>query len=94
MIKKTILTLSLAFIFLQCAMAQWNNNPEENLVLWSGSNITSIASVKTSDNNVFVSYFYKESNNYNLYAQLLDADGFKLWDENGLLTNISHLAIR
>ncbi|MCK5369995.1 MAG: hypothetical protein KAQ62_15650, partial [Cyclobacteriaceae bacterium] len=52
--------------------------------------ITSVASVKTSDNNVFVSYFYKESNNYNLYAQLLDADGFKLWDENGLLIS-SHL---
>lgn len=85
MIKKTVLTLSLALIFLQCAMAQWNNNPEENLILFSGAGITSVASVKTSDNNIFVSYFYKESNNYNLYAQLLDSDGYKLWDENGLL---------
>lgn len=85
MIKKTVLTLSLALIILQSAFAQWNNNPAENMVLWSGSNITSVASVKTSDNNIFVSYFYKENNNYNLYAQLLDADGYKLWDENGLL---------
>ncbi len=85
MINKTVLTLSLAFIFLQSTMAQWNNNPEENLILSSGSGITSVASVKTSDNNIFVSYFYKENNNYNLYAQLLDADGYSLWDENGLL---------
>jgi len=83
--QKTILTLSLAFLILQCTMAQWNNNPAENLVLLSAANITSVASVKTSDNNIFVSYFYKESNNYNLYAQLLDADGYKLWEENGIL---------
>jgi hypothetical protein len=85
MIKKTVLTFSLALIFLQCAVAQWNNNPEENMILLSGTGITNVASVKTSDNKIFVSYFYKESDNYNLYAQLLDADGYKLWDENGLL---------
>jgi len=85
MIRKIFLTISLAFILLQSVIAQWNNNPEENMVLWEGSDITNVASVKTSDNNIFVSYFYKENNNYNLYAQLLDSDGYKLWDENGLL---------
>lgn len=85
MVRNIILTLSLAFLFFHFTMAQWNNNPDENMVLFSGSNITSVSSVKTSNNNIFVSYFYKESSNYNLYVQLLDSDGFKLWEENGLL---------
>ena len=85
MMKKTVLTLGLALIILQCAMAQWSNSPKENMILFSGSGITNVASVKTSNSNIFVSYFYKESDNYNLYAQLLDADGYSLWDENGLL---------
>jgi hypothetical protein len=85
MIKKTFLTLGLAFILLNSLIAQWNNNPEENMILSQGFDFKSVASVKTSDNNIFVSYFHKENGNFNLYAQLLDSDGYKLWEENGLL---------
>lgn len=84
--KNVFLSLGMIILVTQCALGQWNVNPEENLVVASG-NISSVKSVRTSNNRLFVSWFYSSGNNgnYDLYVQLLDVNGYKLWDENGLL---------
>ncbi|MFA6127739.1 MAG: T9SS type A sorting domain-containing protein [Bacteroidales bacterium] len=84
--KRIVLTISIALLITHCLSGQWNANPEENLVLRSGI-MTSVKSVKTTHDRLFVSWFYQsgDNNNYNLYVQLLDVDGKNLWDVNGLL---------
>ena len=84
--KNVFLTIAVAILFSPCVSGQWNPDPEMNFVLMSG-NIMSVKSVQTANNRTFVSWFYKSgrSNNYDLYVQLLDVNGYKLWDEPGLL---------
>lgn len=86
--KNVFLTIAIAILFTTCVSAQWSINPEMNFVLMSGD-IMSVKSVKTANNRTFVSWFYKsgKSNNYDLYVQLLDVNGYKLWDEGGLLVS-------
>ncbi len=84
---KVYLIIILTALFPPLMNAQWTGDPTENTVI-SDINGTQIMPM------IFNGYFsdtyiswYSNTNDleYDVYLQRLDSDGYKLWDENGLL---------
>lgn len=66
--------------------AQWNPNPGVNM-LFSTLKVADMKTMATSNNRIWVAYYALESGNYNMYAQLLTAEGVKLLGDNGFLVS-------
>jgi hypothetical protein len=67
-------------------MAQWNSNTSVNTLI-SDLGVADMQTAATSDGKMWVAYYSNTSGNYDMYAQLFDADGNKLLGPNGFLVS-------
>lgn len=90
--KLTFLRSFAGLLMLLCsglASAQWNTNTSVNMLI-SGLPTADLQSVPTSDGKTWIAYYHENSGNYDMRAQLIDADGYKLLGADGVL--VSNLA--
>jgi hypothetical protein len=66
--------------------AQWNTNTSVNLAI-SGLPIADMVSVPTSDGKTWIAFYHENTGNYDMRAQLIDEDGFKLLGNDGVLVS-------
>lgn len=66
--------------------AQWNPNTYQNLEI-SGLLTADMQSVATSDGKTWIAFYHENSGNYDMRAQLLDADGNKQLGPDGMLVS-------
>ncbi len=77
-----LLLLAVAF----AGMAQWSDDPAQNLQITSLPGEEAISKVAVCPNgDYYIGYFSQSAGNYNVRLQRLDKDGHMLWEENGLL---------
>ena len=77
-----MLLLAVAF----AGMAQWSDDPAQNLQITNLPDEEAISKVAVCPNgDYYIGYFSQEAGNYNVRLQRLDKDGYILWEENGLL---------
>jgi len=87
--KRMFAGITLTFIFLAVAgisFAQWNPNTSVNLLI-SGLPTADMQSVSTSDGKTWIAFYHENSGNYDMRAQLIDANGFKLLGADGVLVS-------
>lgn len=90
MYAKTLMTLSVSFLFLLVlagiSFAQWSADPLQNLAIADTTGEQSIPKMATtSDGGCFISWFDNRSGNYSVYLQRLNALGEVQFPSNGLL---------
>ena len=66
--------------------AQWNPNTSVNLLI-SGLPTADMQSVSTTDGKTWIAFYHQNGSNYDMRAQLIDANGFKLLGPNGVLVD-------
>jgi hypothetical protein len=66
--------------------AQWNPNTLVNLQI-SGLIIADMQSVSTTDGKTWVAFYNQNGGNYDMRAQLIDANGYKLLGADGILVD-------
>ncbi len=66
--------------------AQWNTNTSVNEEI-SGFPVADMQSVATTDGKTWVAFYHENSGNYDMRAQLFDADGYKLLGPDGMLVS-------
>jgi hypothetical protein len=66
--------------------AQWNTNTSVNLQI-SGLLTADMQLVPTTDGKMWVAFYHENAGNYDMRAQLIDADGNKLLGANGVLVS-------
>jgi hypothetical protein len=76
----------LVSIFSGAARAQWNTNTNENLQI-SGLPTSDMMAVSTTDNKLWVAFYHENGENFDMRAQLFDADGIKLLGPDGVLVS-------
>ena len=77
----------LSFIFITLRVeAQWNNNTAVNELI-ATLPVADMHQVPTSDGKTWIAFYNAASNNYNMRAQLIDANGFKLLGDDGILVD-------
>jgi hypothetical protein len=64
--------------------AQWNYNTMVNILI-SNLPVADMQQVATTDGKTWIAYYHENSGNYDMRAQLIDADGYKLLGDNGIL---------
>lgn len=69
-----------------CLQGQWNTNTAENLLV-SGFESSDIQTISTQDGKLWVAFYHFNSGNYDMRAQLFDADGNKLLGPDGVLVS-------
>ncbi len=84
-----LLLPALVFLFtfvFQTTKAQWNTNTSVNLQI-SGLPTADMQAVSTTDNKLWVAFYHENAGNYDMRAQLFDADGNKLLGPDGVLVS-------
>lgn len=77
-----LLLLAVAF----AGIAQWSDDPAQNLQITDLPGEEAISKVAVSPNgDYYIGYFSQSAGNYNVRLQRLDKDGHILWEDNGLL---------
>lgn len=66
--------------------AQWNTNTSVNIEI-SGYPTADIQSASTTDGKTWIAFYHQNGANYDMRAQLFDANGFKLLGANGMLVS-------
>ncbi len=66
--------------------AQWNPNTSVNMQI-SGLPTADIQSASTTDGKTWIAFYHQNSGNYDMRAQLVDANGFKLLGPDGMLVS-------
>jgi len=86
--KVIVLLIVAAFLTLSSGqvMAQWNTNTAINLQI-SGLVTADMVPVPTSDGKMWVAFYHENAGNYDMRAQLIDADGYKLLGADGVLVS-------
>ncbi|MDO8896526.1 MAG: hypothetical protein Q7V19_02665 [Bacteroidales bacterium] len=85
--KEKMLLLSMTLFMLPFfAMSQWNTNTFVNLLV-SEYEAADIQTASTNDGKLWVAFYHLNSGNYDMRAQLFDADGNKLLGTNGVLVS-------
>lgn len=80
------LLLFFSFLFFTLpSHSQWTSNTALNTPVDPASNSNQPLSVTTSDGKTFISYYKQDGSNYNMYLQLLDAQGVKQFGSSGQL---------
>ena len=64
--------------------AQWNTNTSVNMLI-SGLPTADIQSAPTSDGKTWIAFYHENGGNYDMRAQLIDANGYKLLGPDGIL---------
>lgn len=70
------------------SFSQWTSNVEENTVIYDDANdhVLPKVAVNPSNGESYISWFSTYmSSQFDVYMQRLDADGYKLWADDGLL---------
>lgn len=80
------LALFLSLVISTGLHAQWNPNTSVNLMI-SSLTIDDMQSVPTTDGKTWIAYFSNTTGNYNMMVQLLDANGNKLLEPDGVLVS-------
>lgn len=78
----------LFILIIPVAKAQWNPNTSENILV-STLKTSDIQSVATSDSKTWIAFYHQNqaTSNYDMRAQLIDANGYKLLGEDGVLVS-------
>lgn len=66
--------------------AQWNNNTSVNLQI-SGLTDDDMETVSTTDNKTWIAFYSQNGGSYDMRAQLIDANGYKLLGPDGVLVS-------
>ncbi|MCX6280443.1 MAG: hypothetical protein NTU51_00590 [Bacteroidetes bacterium] len=66
--------------------AQWNTNTSVNLLI-SGLTTADMQSVSTTDGKTWVAFYNETGSNYDMRAQLIDANGYKQLGADGVLVS-------
>ncbi len=66
--------------------AQWNNNTYVNIQI-STLPIADMQTASTSDGKTWIAFYVQNSSNYDMRAQLIDANGYKLLGTDGILVS-------
>ncbi len=67
-------------------LAQWNTNTSVNELI-STLPTADIQSVSTSDGKTWIAFYHQNGGNYDMRAQLVDANGYKLLGTDGMLVS-------
>jgi hypothetical protein len=79
--------LLLLFVLLPGTIhAQWNPNTNENMLI-SGLPTADMQAAPTSDGKTWIAFYHENAGNYDMRAQLIDADGYKLLGPDGILVD-------
>ncbi len=81
----TALFLATLFVSLP-ARSQWNPNTAVNLLI-SNLPVADMQQVATSDGKTWIAFYHQNAGNYDMRAQLIDADGFRLLGNDGILVS-------
>lgn len=76
----------LLFMIPRVIVAQWNTNTSVNMLI-SGLPTADIQSAPTSDGKTWIAYYHQNGGNYDMRAQLIDANGYKLLGPDGMLVD-------
>jgi len=78
----------LGFFAVQPGMlhAQWNTNTSENLLI-TGLPTADIQSAPTTDGKTWIAFYHENGGNYDMRAQLIDANGYKMLGPDGILVD-------
>ena len=68
------------------SFAQWNTNTSVNLLI-SGLPTADIQSASTTDGKTWIAFYHENAGNYDMRAQLIDANGYKLLGPDGMLVS-------
>lgn len=80
-----LLLFSVFFIILPGTIrAQWNDNTSENIEI-SGTIVADMQQASTTDGKTWIAFYAQNGGNYDMRAQLIDADGYKLLGPDGVL---------
>ena len=66
--------------------AQWNTNTSVNLLI-STLPTADIQTAHTSDGKTWIAFYHENGGNYDMRAQLIDANGYKLLGPDGILVD-------
>jgi hypothetical protein len=81
----TALIMTASFIHLP-ARSQWNPNTAVNLLI-ANLPVADMQQVATSDGKTWIAFYHQNAGNYDMRAQLIDADGYKLLGDDGILVS-------
>jgi hypothetical protein len=86
--KANLIAAAITFLTISSArvMAQWNMNTSLNLEI-SGLPTADMISVPTTDGKMWIAFYHENAGNYDMRAQLLDAEGNKLLGPDGVLVS-------
>ena len=66
--------------------AQWNNNTSVNIQI-SNLTLADMQSASTTDGKTWIAFYVENGSNYDMRAQLIDANGYKLLGPDGMLVS-------
>ena len=66
--------------------AQWSNNTNLNTLV-AGKDASDIQTVNTSDGRTWIAFYSNTGNNYDMRAQLLDANGNRMFGDSGVVVS-------
>jgi len=81
-----VICLFLFLLIPDLASGQWNPNTSVNLLI-SNYPTADMQSVPTTDGKTWIAFYHQNGGNYDMRAQLLDANGNKLLGPNGMLVD-------
>lgn len=74
-------------IFFQVTVrAQWNTNTSVNITI-ANVVMADMQAAPTSDGKTWIAFYHENGGNYDMRAQLIDKDGFKLLGQDGILVD-------
>jgi hypothetical protein len=65
-------------------LGQWNTNTSENMLI-SSLQTADMQQAATTDGKTWIAFYHENGANYDMRAQLIDADGYKLLGPDGVL---------
>jgi hypothetical protein len=68
------------------SQAQWNTNTSVNLLI-SGLPTADMQAAPTADGKTWIAFYHQNGGNYDMRAQLIDANGYKLLGPDGMLVD-------
>jgi len=81
-----IILAGMLLLAAQPVRAQWNTNTYENILI-SGLPTADVMAAPTSDGKTWIAFYHENGGNYDMRAQLIDADGYKLLGPDGMLVD-------
>ena len=81
----SLAVMILVFVMISLGIqAQWNPNTSVNLLI-SSLPVADMQQAATTDGKTWIAFYHENAGNYDMRAQLIDADGYKLLGNDGML---------